>query len=87
MVRKKMKHNNGRFYLTIQTRFGVSYYRESGVFDVGTPREEPFLYWTKYREYAHGFPTVKSARAMQNKLRQDRRIHAVIVNREGAVIV
>ena len=86
MVREKMKHNNGRFFLTIPTRFGVSYYRESGVFDVGTKHEEPFLYWTKYQEYAHGFPTVKSARAMARKLWEERAIRTRIVNREGLVI-
>lgn len=85
MVREKMK-NNGRFFLTIQTRFGVSYYRESGVFDVGTSHEEPFLYWTKYQEHAHGFDTVKGARAMARKLLAERGIRTAIVNREGAVI-
>lgn len=86
MVREKLKQNNGRFFLTIPTRFGVSYYRESGVFDVGTSREEPYLYWTKYQEHAHGFPTVKSARAMARKLWEERAIRVRIVNREGAVI-
>ena len=87
MVREKIKHNNGRFLLTIPTRFGASYYRESGVFDVGTDHEESLLYWTKYQEYAHRFPTVKSARAMQNKLWEDRGIRTKIVNLEGTVIV
>ena len=86
MIREKIKHNNGRFFLAIQTRYGVSYYRESGVFDVGTDHEEPFLYWTKYQEYAHGFPTVKSARAMARKLWKERVIRTKIVNREGTVI-
>lgn len=86
MVREKLKQSNGRFFLTIPTRFGVSYYRESGVFDVGTSREEPYLYWTKYQEHAHGFPTVKSAKAMARKLWEERAIRVRIVNREGAVI-
>ena len=86
MVREKMKHNNGRFFLTTKTRFGPTYYRGSGTFDVGTPHEESYLYWTKYREYAHGFPTVKSARAMVRKLWEDKAIRTQIVNREGVVI-
>lgn len=85
MVRKKMKHN-GRFFLAIQTRFGMSYYRESGVSDVRTSHEKPFLYWTKCQEHAHGFDTVKGARAMARKLLEEQGIRTTIVNREGAVI-
>ncbi|MBQ3478182.1 MAG: hypothetical protein IJH25_08430 [Clostridia bacterium] len=86
MVREKMKHNGGKFFLTIKSRFGIQYYQASGVFDVGTPEEEPYLTWTKYQEYAHGFSTVKSARAMAAKLWEERAIRVRIVNREGAVI-
>ena len=86
MVREKMKHNKGRFFLTTKSRFGPTYYRESGIFDIGTPHEEPYLYWTKYQEYAHGFPTVKSARAMARKLWEERAIRTTIVDREGSVI-
>ena len=86
MVREKLKQNNGKFFLTIKMRFGVSYYQESGVFDVGTPDEEPYLYWTKHKEYAFGFPTVKRARAMARKLQQEHGIRTAIINRKGMVI-
>ena len=86
MVREKKKHNGGKFFLAIKTRFGPSFYRESGVFDVGTPQEEPFLYWTKYQDEAPGFPTVKSARAMAKKLWEERTIRVKIVNRDGVII-
>ena len=86
MAREKMKHNGGKFLLTIKTRHGVRYYQESGIFDVGGPNEEPYLYLTEYREYAYGFTAAKSARAMARKLRKERKIYAQIVNREGEVI-
>lgn len=86
MVREKKKHSGRKFFLTIKTRFGPSFYRESGVFDVGTPQEEPFLYWTKYWDEAHGFPTVKSARAMARKLFETHAIRVKIVNRDGAIV-
>jgi len=56
MVREKMKHNNGRFFLTTKTRFGPTYYRESGTFDVGTAHEESYLYWTSIRSTPMAFP-------------------------------
>ena len=86
MMRERIKPGRGKFFLTIKMRYGVQYYRESGVFDAGTDHEEPFLYWTKYREYAFGFMTVKTARAMAARLLAEHGIRAVIVNREGMVI-
>ncbi len=86
MVREKMKHNDGKFFLTITERYGVQYYRESGIFDVGTPNEEPYLYWTRYRDNAHGFKTIKAAKAMARKLMKQYGRSTAIVNRNGTTI-
>lgn len=86
MVRKRMKHNSGKFFLMTKTRLGIQYYQESGLFDAGTASQEPYLYWTKYCEYAYGFKTVKSARAMANKLLNVHKIRVWIVDRKGAVV-
>lgn len=86
MVREKMRRNIGKFYLITRTRFGIQYYQESGIFDVGTALQEPYLYWTRYRDYAYGFNTIKSARAMARKLLKEHGAYVKIINHEGAVI-
>lgn len=86
MVREKKKDNSGKFFLVAQTRFGAQFYLESGIFDFGTENQEPYLYWTKYRDCAHGFRTVKSARAIARKLREEHGVCTQIVNRKGVVI-
>lgn len=86
MVRETMKHNAGKFFLVKGTRFGTFYYQESGTSDVGTPQMKSFLYWTRYRQNACGFQTVKSARAMANKLWEEYGERVKIVNRKGMVV-
>lgn len=86
MVRETMKHNAGKFFLVKGTRFGTLYYQESGTFDVGTPHMKSYLYWTRYRQNARSFETVKKARAMANKLWEEHGERAKIVNRKGMVV-
>lgn len=86
MVREKKEYNSGKFFLMVQTKFGPQFYLESGIFDVGTEKQEPYLYWTKYRDGAHGFRSVKSARAMGRKLLEEHGICVQIMNRKGVVV-
>lgn len=85
MVRENVKPNAGKFFLAVSTRYGPSYYRASGVYDAGTPRETPFLHWTRYRDQAHGFPTVKAAKRMADRLWSEHGAKVEIVDREGKV--
>lgn len=87
MIRKNVKQQRERFYLITPTKYGYSYYGESGVFDVGTPREEPYLYWTRYLENAHAFRTAKTARAMARKLLDEKGVAAVVTKRDGDRVV
>lgn len=87
MMRERMKPRQGKFFLAFRTRFGLQYYRASGVFDVGTDQEESYLYWTRYPREAFGFNTVKTARAMAEKLLDEHGIRVMIVGKNDEVIL
>ena len=56
----------GKFCLTARTRFGRSYLEKMGsVTEEGGGPEKEFATWTKHRENAQGFATVKQADAMR----------------------
>ncbi len=86
MLREKIMGNNGKFFLRKKTRYGVQYLREKGVYDVGTPNESHYAYWTDSMDFAQGFKTIKAAKAMQVALMEDRGMPTVIVKRDGMVI-
>jgi len=67
MVREK-KMQESRFFLLRMSRFGREYYHESGTQDVGTPFEQEYVNWTRYRDCARGFRTMKQARRMADLL-------------------
>lgn len=84
MVRMNRKEKPGKFVLR-QNRLGrILYYLESGVADVGTPHEQKYINFTRYADEAKGFKTIKTARAMAEKLRREYRgIEAVVCVRPG----
>ena len=86
MLREKTKGNNGKFFLRKKTRYGIQYLRETGVFDVGTPDEAHYTYWTDSMEYAQSFRTVKAANKMREKLMEEHGLPMVIAMRDGTVI-
>ena len=86
MVREKIKDNNGKFFLRKKTRYGVQYLREKGAYDVGTPNESHYVYWTDSMDHAQGFRTIKAAQAMQAALMEGRGTPTMIVKRDGMVI-
>ena len=75
-----------KFCLTSRTRFGGRNYLEkmgSVTEEGGGPRKE-FAAWTKHREYAQGFATVKQAEAMRRIVRERYAVETEIVPRGEA---
>ena len=86
MLREKINGNNRKFFLRKKTRYGIQYLQETGVFDVGTPDESHYAYWTDSMENAQGFRTIKAASNVREKLMDERGLPTVIVTRDGVVI-
>lgn len=86
MVREKMKHQNSRFFLRRHSRFtGREYYHESGTQCIGTPDETEYINWTRYRDEAHGFRTIKQAKRMAALIWERFGQKVDVVDRDGEV--
>ncbi|MBR3239115.1 MAG: hypothetical protein IKF99_11825 [Oscillospiraceae bacterium] len=86
MVREKMKQQQSRFFLRRRSRFaGKEYYHESGTQCIGTPDEKDYINWTRYRDEAHGFGTIKQARKMAATIWERFGQKVDVVDRDGEV--
>lgn len=86
MVREKMKQKSGKYFLEKRTRYVSEYYHESGRQDVGTQDERDYCNWTRYRDEARSFQTVKEAQSMARMLWEKYGASVVVVNHYGAVV-
>ena len=86
MVREKMMRQQSRFFLRRRSRFaGKEYYHESGTQCIGTSDEKDYINWTRYRDEAHGFGTIKQARKMAATIWERFGQKVDVVDRDGEV--
>ena len=83
MVRERKQQQRGKFILMIRIFRRPAYLHEAGIANIGTPDEQPYLNWTQNPDDALGFETVKTARAMAEKLS----VYDPIYDYSGAVRV
>ena len=86
MVREKMKQRPGKYLLLKRTQYIREYYHESGTQDVGTKDERDYCNWTRYRDEARSFQTVKEAQAMARMLWEKYGASVTVVNHYGGVV-
>lgn len=85
MVREQIKQQRGKFYIRRKTRFAERFYQDSGITDVGTPNQEPYIRWTGSTDFAYAFTTVKTAKSMAKNLHQLTGARMDVVDRNGEV--
>ena len=85
MVREEIKQQRGKFYIRRKTKFAERFYQDSGITDVGTPDQQPYVRWTGSTDFAYAFMTVKTAKSMAKNLHQLTGARMEVVDRNGEV--
>ena len=86
MVRERKQQQRGNFFIVKRLKVFQEYYVESGVSDVGSPEEAGYIYWTRYKDSAHGFKKLAAARKIADMLWADHGVKVKIVNAYGVTV-
>ena len=79
--------NKGRFLLKTMDKYGQKlYYQASGVVNVDSETETPYLHMTSYRKDAQMFFSIKAARAVGRKLMHEHGLDMQIITLDGRVV-
>lgn len=79
------KHKaSGKFVLFCRKE--KRYFQSMGKYEESGMPAERYLYWTRYSEWAGGFPTFKQASAMQRKL-LEKGYECIVMTREREAVL